>query len=802
MGTRTGDVPDGAIVIKEQYGFTPGNRTVDDWAVMVRDSSSAWDGWYWADLVPASTPSLVTDSDCDEASYPAATFGAYCINCHASAADGQNTYATGQFVTMLQHGPSRSAPPPVNPEDDIHYRLSHMRRLTSSNPKAACMVPESQDNVVANSKHDFSHRFVTSSQCAGCHDATGTLTPAREDLPSMLYYKSDSTPAKPHTVNLSPNGEWRFSMMGLAGRDPIFFAQLNSESTLHNNLTDHPGNAKEFVQDLCLSCHGVMGQRQFHLDNQGDFFTRDKLTDPSSMYGALGRDGISCAVCHRMSADGLGTPDTYTGRFKINDGSQYNGPFADAVKLPMQNAVGADPVEAPQITDSAMCGSCHTIILPVYRANGDPMIDPATGKQKTFTEQATFFEWQNSEFRDGGPNPQSCQQCHMPNFFQENGVNQPLSYKIANIEDNTFPAVQNRAPDADITLVQRDGYRRHLLLGINVFALEMFKQFRNELGLYAEDPMLRPSLNTDNGIDTAIDTSVNMIAKQRTADLHIDYVGRFDNIMRLDVRVTNKAGHNFPSGVGFRRAFLTLEVLSESGERIWCSGCVAPVTANQPLKGLIVDGATGIPLVTETFTPTQQTFQPHFWFGGTDITRQDQVQIFEELVRNPEGFLSTSFISLNEKVKDNRLQPVGYSPTGPHADDTKPVGTCNGIQGTCDPAYQDGSGGDVVQYVITSDALRGQNVRVRATLNYQTIPPYHQAQRFGDASGTDTDRLQRFTQNLNVANTAISSWALPVATEFVTTYPGESGVPAPVTEGSAQIALQLKSGLAVRKPLY
>ena len=35
-------------------------------------------------------------------------------------------------------------------------------------------------------------------------------------------------------VNLSPYGTWRTSPMGLAGRDPIFFAQLASETqTFH-----------------------------------------------------------------------------------------------------------------------------------------------------------------------------------------------------------------------------------------------------------------------------------------------------------------------------------------------------------------------------------------------------------------------------------------------------------------------------------------------------------------------------------------------------------------------------------------
>ncbi len=130
-------------------------------------------------------------------------------------------------------------------------------------------------------------------------------------------------------------------------------------------------------------------------------------------------------------------------------------------------------------------------MLPVFRANGEPVIETVAGKheQKTFTEQATFFEWLNSKFADNGSAPESCQQCHMPNSFLHDGQeSEPLAYKIANIEDNTFPPVDHRALDKEITLQKRSGYRRHLLLGINLFALEMFKQFRTELGLYTPDP--------------------------------------------------------------------------------------------------------------------------------------------------------------------------------------------------------------------------------------------------------------------------------------------------------------------------
>jgi len=768
-GNRQGDVPESAMLVKEQYGDPTHPTTHTDWALMIKDRDGAWDGWYWADLVPSSSqiprspaPPPPSGPNCQKAEFPLGGFGQYCINCHASAAQEQNTFATTRFVLGFPSGPSFDIPP----EDDIHYRLAHIRRPgTAETSDPACMITEPNDHVVIDGKPAGPQKFTTSDQCTGCHNATATLSPARLDLPSMLFYKqSTSQISGLQTVNLSPNGEWRFSLMGLAGRDPIFFSQLNSESTLHDNLKDHAGQSKEFVQDLCLHCHGVMGQRQYHEDT-GKYFTRDQLQDPNSMYGALGRDGISCTVCHRISAEGLGQESTFTGNFNLSPPNQANGPFDNVKTLPMKNSLGMTPQAGEQITSSALCGSCHTIILPVYRDNGDPVMDSATSQQKTFVEQATFYEWLNSKFADNGSTPQSCQDCHMPNTYIDNGVANRLRYKIANIEDNTFPAVDNRAPDSEITLTTRSDYRRHTLLGINVFALEMFKQFRAELGLYDEDPMMRPSLNTEDGVDTAIDFSSNIIAKTNTADVKILSVTKSIDRMKIDVQVTNKAGHSFPSGVGFRRAFLNLQVLDRDNNVVWASGNVAPDSTATVLKGLIVDGA-GRPLKTETFTRSQQQFQPHYWLENP-ITRQDQVQIYEELVTNPEGFLTTSFIALDKKVKDNRLQPEGWNPSGPQAQETGPVGTCVKVFGSqiCDPNYLDGSGSNVVRYLVPLRRRTRGAVTVRATLYYQTIPPYYQLQRETDAVGVDTDRLSRFVQNLGVSGTSVDKWILPIGSD-------------------------------------
>ena len=96
--------------------------------------------------------------------------------------------------------------------------------------------------------------FVTSFGCAGCHDAGST------------GLQFDMTMPNPHglgLINLSPFATWRTSPMGLAGRDPFFFAQLASEVEFHPE-------SRDIVETTCFGCHGVAGARQFQIDAHAD----------------------------------------------------------------------------------------------------------------------------------------------------------------------------------------------------------------------------------------------------------------------------------------------------------------------------------------------------------------------------------------------------------------------------------------------------------------------------------------------------------------------------------------------------
>ena len=792
LRNRQGPIDDGSVVIKEEYLDTNPNSPILFWSVMIKDSSLWWDGWSWAvvgtevtgsaSAASAATLSATSSGGCAE---PQFSFNGptsiNCIGCHASAISGSSsnsgnpgtgTFSTPQFVTPATLGnvtatlplffPPIQTPASLNPVSGFTDQLpssvfANVKTLSASTSAVPCMVPESQDLVASKPFSLNPHvtgpsLFVTSNQCASCHDATDN-TP----MPTHMLW-----PPGLNTINLSTYGEWRYSMMGLSGRDPIFFAQLDTESTVHSKLKGER-NAPGFIQDTCLSCHGVMGQRQYHLDKgnaPNKLFTRDQLADPNSRYGALARDGVSCMVCHHMTHEDLDDPSTYTGKFHVGPADEVYGPYPsgdsdvkvgdNVIRVPMMNSVGILPVFGAQVGEAKLCASCHTIVLPVYDSKGNPVMDGGT--PKTEFEQTTYFEWLNSSFASQN---QTCQNCHMPDNFKGT----KLAFQIANIEDSTFPVVPEigtptSLPADQLVLQERTFYARHQLSGINLFALEMFDQFRTDLGLYATDGLLPdPLRSTYNGQHNAVDGAVT--EAQSSAQVSIDSVTASGGQLQADVRVKNLAGHKLPSGVSFRRAFLDFQVLDAQNHVLWESG---GTNAN----GVITD-TLGNPLVTEFFSPTQQSYQPHFWAGnggnpGNPITSDEQVQIYEELVRDPQGQFTTSFLSLDDKVKDNRIQPQGWSSSGPKGDITKSEGTDS------DPNYQSGCGCSVVRYQLPLTGTLASAAAVQATLYYQSIPPYYLRQRAEDATGPDTARLIKFTNELDVNKYAeISNWKLQIA---------------------------------------
>lgn len=368
-------------------------------------------------------------------------------------------------------------------------------------------------------------------------------------------------------------------------------------------------------------------------------------------------------------------------------------------------------------------------------------------------------------------------------------IQQPIAF----IEDTQYPQTGNRLPDDKIMVRYRtEGFVRHQLQGLNVTLLEMFRQFMapyksngtNILANVVLGVRQNDYMSGLDGLTNAIDGFVEQ-AQNSTAEVAVSEPTVSKDKLVADVKVTNKTGHRLPSGVGFRRAFLELRVIdNDTGKTVWCSGCTNEL-------GVITKGAGSERLASELFDVytdgtkpaelgypapctvpgvTPQHYQRHFFWDqqkntGSAITRQDQVQIFEELNLNIKCAMTTSFLRRDYQLKDNRLLPFGWTKTGPLNPNKTPYIPAEYLHETHpvsvggDPAYADGSGTSVVRYEIPLSAFSAKNVSITATLYYQSIPPYFLNDRFTQApDGPATQRLFYLTSNLQTKGTPIEDW--------------------------------------------
>jgi len=163
---------------------------------------------------------------------------------------------------------------------------------------------------------------------------------------------------------VEPAFNWRGSLMGNAGRDPIFWA------TLAIAEQDFDGSG-----DLCIRCHSTGGW----------YAGRSTPTDGSGL-AAGDDDGVDCDTCHKMTnPDGSELTGEMTAPFVANDGTEgwYGsgmlslwgggeklGPYADT-------SARHRVIQSSFHRSQDFCGSCHDVSNP---AVGD--LAPENGTQE------------------------------------------------------------------------------------------------------------------------------------------------------------------------------------------------------------------------------------------------------------------------------------------------------------------------------------------------------------------------------------------------------------------------------------
>jgi hypothetical protein len=484
--------------------------------------------------------------------------------------------------------------------------------------------------------------FVTSHECAACHN--GLTTPTGEDV----------------SIGLS----WRASMMANSSRDPYWQAAVRRE------VLDH-AEAAEAIEDECAVCHMPMSRAKARAGHRpGRIFAHLPFTAGAVEDDRLAADGVSCSLCHQIAPDGLGTRESFNGRFVLTqptpDGArQMLGPYQvdRGRQTIMRSATGMTPAEARHFRESEMCASCHTLYTRALGTTGDVLAE--------LPEQVPYLEWQHSAFR----RERSCQSCHMPEIAQPTRI-------------------------ASVLGEERLGAGRHTFAGGNFFVLRMLNRYRSELGVEAMPQELEAA---------ALGTIAQL--QRQTATVTIAPVRRESGKLAVDVTVRNLTGHKLPTAYPSRRVWLHATVRDRDGQVIFESGAIEP---SGLIRGNDNDADSG-------------GFEPHH----TEIQSDEQVQIYESVLRDVNGRVTTGLLSGTGYIKDNRLLPRGF--------DKMTAAHDIAVHGAAerDPDFTAES--DRVRYLVKT-ADRPGPFHVSVALRYQPIS-FRWAQNLRAYNATETTRF-------------------------------------------------------------
>ena len=443
--------------------------------------------------------------------------------------------------------------------------------------------------------------------------------------------------------------DWRASLMANSSRDPYWQGSIRRETI------DHP-EASQHIQNECTFCHMApirLADRDAGRDTHPfSYFPFQKITGKTSQLQRLAQDGVTCSVCHQIEPEGLGTEATFNGNVVVSK----------AVREDERPEYGPyDPDHGHQTLMHSSTGgylpvhSDHirdsAVCASCHTLYTDPIV-PGGAKLPRFPEQMPYQEWQHSDFAT----KQTCQQCHMPE-------------------------VKGPSPVTALYGPLRDGARQHVFVSANFLIAGMLNDHRDDLAVEALPEELK-----------AANARTREFLQTQAAKVTIESVDSSPGQIAIEVLARNLGGHKLPTAFPSRRAWLHLTVTDERGNVVFESGKLRP-------DGSIVGNANDE-------DPTK--FEPHF----REITRPDQVEIYEPILADAEGRVTTGILSAARYAKDNRLLPAGFDKSTANGD-IKVVGDA-----AADPGFTDR--GSKVRYVVPTGAAPGK-LTVVAELWYQPI---------------------------------------------------------------------------------
>lgn len=371
------------------------------------------------------------------------------------------------------------------------------------------------------------------------------------------------------------------------------------QASVRRETIDHR-ESQAAIEDECSVCHMPVTRYEAKIRGQlGQVFSHLPF-DADKKQGLEAEDGVDCSVCHQIGKEKLGTRESFNGGFVID--------------------TPASPNEHPEYGPfDIVHGNQHLMQTSTggFRPTDDKHIRDAKLCATCHTlyteargpggkiigalpEQVPYLEWLHSDYRY----KQTCQECHMPE-------------------------VNEQTPIAKVLGVARQGLHQHVFVAANFFVQRILNRYRDDLSVKALPQELA----------AAADGTVAFL-QSKSAHIAIERLETGSGRLQAEVFVQNLGGHKLPTAYPSRRAWLHFVVQDRNHRTVFESGALHP---DGSIQGNDNDANPAL-------------FEPHY----AEIERSDQVEIYESILKDPAGHVTTGLLTAIGYLKDNRLLPSGF----------------------------------------------------------------------------------------------------------------------------------------------
>jgi cytochrome c551/c552 len=457
-------------------------------------------------------------------------------------------------------------------------------------------------------------------------------------------------------------------------------------AAVRREVLDHP-SAQALIENECSACHMPMARFEAKANGQLEgVFENLPNAVAASRDSQVAMDGTSCSLCHQIQDSNLGKRESFTAGFSVDK----------------QKALGERDIYGPFDIDPgrtrimASASEFHprkgehiqkSEVCATCHTLFTHTLGPKGEVIGELPEQVPYLEWRHSSFA----NSKSCQDCHMV-------------------------PVDGEMPISSVLGEPREGLSRHSFSGGNFFMPRVMNRYRAELGVTALPQEL--DLTSRNALQNLASNAGSIeIVEARVSGSRLE----------IDIEVINRAGHKLPTAYPSRRVWIRLAVLDREGKRLFESGAF-----NE-------DGSiTGNDNDTDA-----KSYEPHY----LSIDSPEKVQLYEVILADPQGDLTTGLLTALSYVKDNRLLPNGF--------DKKTADDDIAVRGSANEDKNFSSEGDRVRYSVDLTAGLGP-FKLEAELLYQPIG-YRWAKNLQSIDSFETNRFSAYYSSMAASSAAMIS---------------------------------------------